>query len=392
MKILMASDCYTFQTGGVTNAILSLENGLRREGCQVRVLALSDTHRSWKDGENYYIRSRRFPDYPEHRISFAFHDPLLDELAAWKPDIVHIHTEATMGMMAKNIAGKAHAPVVMTAHTDYEYFMFGRFRGNPAVRAAAKAIGKRVYRQAEKVIVPAEKARSFPHLLPVADKVMVIPNGVQAERYRISVSPQEKSALFRQYGLQDNGYTLVMVTRLSREKNIMEILRYLPALLDRLPEAQLLIVGEGPDRKRLETFCAQNRLTEHVRFTGRIPPDEVYRYYQMGQVFVSASTFELHSMSYLEAMACGLPLVCRDDASLTGVLDNGENGYIYTDRQGFTDAVCCILRDSALRERMGEKALLQAEANSDRRFVQRTLELYRSVLSSWEKPENTVES
>ena len=129
-----------------------------------------------------------------------------------------------------------------------------------------------------------------------------------------------------------------------------------------------------------------------MRFTGRIPPDEVYRYYQMGQVFVSASTFELHSMSYLEAMACGLPLVCRDDASLTGVLDNGENGYIYTDRQGFTDAVCCILRDSALRERMGEKALLQAEANSDRRFVQRTLELYRSVLSSWEKPENTVES
>ena len=109
MKILMASDCYTFQIGGVTNAILSLENGLRREGCQVKVLALSDTRGSRKDGENYYLRSWRFPDYPEHRISFAFHDSLLDELAAWKPDIVHIHTEATMGMMAKNIAKTQHA-------------------------------------------------------------------------------------------------------------------------------------------------------------------------------------------------------------------------------------------------------------------------------------------
>lgn len=383
MKVLLATDCYIFQTGGVANVVLSLENGLRKKGCEVKVLALSNSHRSYKDGESYFIRSFRFYDYPEHRISFAFHDPLLEELTAWKPDIIHIHTEATAGMMAKAIARKTDTPVVMTTHTDFEYFIFGRFRGVWAVKMLARMWGKPTYRQAEKVIVPSEKARSFPHLQPVADRVAVIPNGIQLERYQKPVSPDEKSALFRQLGLRDNGCTLVMITRLSREKNVMEILRYFPPMLRALPEAQLVIVGEGPDRKRLEAFCARNRLTGHVRFTGRIPPEEVYRYYGMGEIFVSASTFELHSMSYLEAMACGLPLVCREDASLRGVLTDGENGLIYRNEREFIAAVSRILGEKTLREQMQKKALLQAEAASDRRFVERTLALYDAVRTAW---------
>ena len=383
MKVLLATDCYFFQTGGVTNVVLSLENGLRKNGCEVKVLALSNSHRSYKEGDSYYIRSLRFPDYPEHRISLAMRDPLLDELTAWEPDIIHIHTEASAGWMAKKIAREAKKPVVMTTHTDFEYFIFGRFRNAPVVKMLGKAWGKRAYRQAEAIVVPAEKARAFPHLQPFADRVTVIPNGIQLERYQIPVSSQEKSALFRRYGLTDNGHTLVMVTRLSKEKNIIEILCYFPALLRVLPDAQLMIVGEGPDHKRLESFCEKKGLNGCVRFTGRIPPDEVYQYYSMGNIFVSASTFELHSMSYLEAMACGLPLVCREDTSLIGVLENGENGFIYRTEQEYVDAVSQILGSDALRERMRAKALLQAEASGYERFVDRTLELYRSVCSAW---------
>ncbi len=60
MKVLLATDCYTFQTGGVTNVVLSLESGLRRKGCEVKVLALSNTHKSYKEGESFYIRSSPF--------------------------------------------------------------------------------------------------------------------------------------------------------------------------------------------------------------------------------------------------------------------------------------------------------------------------------------------
>ena len=382
MRVLLATDCYIFQTGGVTNVVLSLENGLRKMGCEVKVLALSNSHKSYKDGESYFIRSFPFYDYPEHRVSLVRHDPLLDELTAWKPDIIHIHTEFSAAWMAKSIAKKTGSPIVMTTHTDFEYFNFGRFRNTRIVKKIGEIWGRRVYRQAETVIVPSEKARAFPHLSPVADKVTVIPNGIQLERYQKTVSAEEKEALFSKLGLTDNGCTLVVITRLSKEKNIIELLRYFPSLLKREPKAQLIVVGEGPDHKRLESYCEENNLTDHVHFTGRIDPDEVYRYYRMGDIFVSASTFELHSMSYLEAMACGLPLVCRDDPSLIGVLQNGENGFIFRNKQEYTAAVSKILRDDTLREQMGKKSLLRAEAFDERRFVERTLDLYNSVCKS----------
>ena len=383
MKILMATDCYLFQTGGVTSVILALERGLRNAGHEVRVLALSNDGKSWRQGDAYFIRSHRFPDYPEHRFSLAFHDPLLQELAAWRPDLVHIHTEATAGWMAKALARKTGAPVIMTTHTDFEYFIFGRFRQAPPVQALGRAWGRLAYRQAQQIIVPAEKARKFPHLQPYADIVTVIPNGIRLEKYQRAVSPEEKAALFARCGLQDSGRTLITVSRLSREKNLLELLRFFPALLQALPGAQLIIVGEGPQRGKLESFCRKQGLEGQVRLTGRIPPEEVYQYYRMADLYVSASLFELHSMSLLEAMACGLPLLCREDDSLLGVLENGENGWIYHDESEFVRFAAETLTSPALHSRLSQECLRRAEQTDEDHFAWRTLALYEEVRREW---------
>ena len=379
MKVLLASDCYTFQTGGVTAVVKSLEDGLRRREHEVKVLALSNSYRSYKEGDIYYIRSLPFPDYPEHRFSFTLKDPLIDELIGWDPDIIHLHTEFTICRTAKYIARKTDTPIVMTTHTDFEYFNFGRFRNTSVVRALAKAWGKKVYKQAVKVIVPSEKATYFPHLIPHKDKVIVIPNGIMTDRYGRTISPEEKKTLLEKSGFTCNGHTLVMVTRLSKEKNVMEILTYMPSLLKAVPDAQLLIVGGGPDMKRLQRFCEKKDLTKHVSFTGRIDPDMVYKYYNLGDVFVSASLFELHSMSYLEAMAAGLPLVCREDLSLRGVLEDGVNGYIYQEEDEYVDKVSKILNDAQLREKMHRQALIKAEETDVDHFTDKTIALYSSV-------------
>ena len=82
MKTLITSDCYAFQTGGVASVVLSLEHGLRALGHEVKVLALSNSRRSFREGETCYVRSFPFVFYPEQRRSLALHDPLLDELKA----------------------------------------------------------------------------------------------------------------------------------------------------------------------------------------------------------------------------------------------------------------------------------------------------------------------
>ena len=380
MKILIASDSYIYQTSGVATVVTALADGLRLRGHEVRILAPANTGKSRKEGDDYFIRSVPAFFYPDVRLCPARDDPLLDELIQWKPDLIHLHTEASMARMARKIAKKTNAPLVMTTHTDYAYYIFGPFHLSPPARLLMEAYGKRVYRNAAAVIVPSEKAKSFAMVQMAADRVTVIPNGIRQDRFQKAVSAEEKAELFRRYGLKDGGCTLVMITRVSREKNIMEILRFFPALLRALPEAQLVIAGDGPDRERLEKYCAAHRLQQRVCFTGRIDPDDVYRYYALGDIFVSASVFEVHSMSYLEALSRGLPLVCREDKSLLGVLENGENGMIYRSEKEFIAAVQTIAQDRALRASMHEKALEKAKEFTSDRFVEHTLALYEQVL------------
>ncbi len=381
MKILMASDCYIFQTGGVTNVVLSLVRGLRKQGHDVRVLALSNSSQSYKDDYNYFIGSVPAFYYPEQRLSLIRNNTLIGELIAWNPDIIHLHTEGSIMHMAHMIAKVTKTPTVMTAHTDYAHFIFGRFRETLPVKLLANGFGKFAYEWSSAVIAPSEKARDFPALQSVKDRVHVIPNGIEIHRYQKEVSEEQKKELIKDCGFIDNGQIMVVISRVSKEKNIRELIRYMPGLLEKAPNAQLLVVGDGPDRSRLEAQCSTGDLAKHVRFIGRIDPDEVYKYYAIGDIFLSASTFEVHSMSYLEALSCGLPIVCREDRSIEGVILHEENGFIYRTEDEFIEYTSRLLNDSDLRTKMSENAVQRAEKFTDEICVQRTYALYEEVLN-----------
>ena len=387
LKILVASDAYKFQTNGVANVVITQVREMRKLGYDVKVIAPSDCRRSFRDGDDYYFASVPALVYPDVRFGVAIHNRYVKELKAWGPDVIHIHTEASMEHIARKIMRSGHTPFVMTVHTDYSQYAFGKAENRRAVRLLFRMLGRIIYRGVDTVIAPSEKALSFAQLEPV-QRTVVIPNGIHMETFQKPCPPEEREALYRQYDLKDNGKTLAVISRVSKEKNIQEILAYLPDLLKRIPDAQLLIVGDGPEKEKLEEICDRTGLRGAVRFTGRIPQEEVYKYYAMGDVFVSASTFEVHSLTFLEAMARGLPLVCREDPSLKGVLENGDNGFIYRTEEEFLCAVETLLTDDALRERMKARALEKAEEFSDRRQLERTLELYEQIVAENEAREH----
>ena len=103
----------------------------------------------------------------------------------------------------------------------------------------------------------------------------------------------------------------------------------------------------------MEKLAKKRNVSEHVIFTGMVAPGEVHHYYQLGDVFVSASTSETQGLTYIEAAANGLPLLCRQDDCLDEVLREGENGYDYTNRDEFLEALDAVMnpewRSSASR-------------------------------------------
>ncbi len=380
MKILVATDCYIYNLGGITASVLALIKGLRRQGHEVRTLALSDTNRSFRQGDDYFIRSFPAFYYPGLRMSFAVRDPLLKELEAWDPDIIHVQTEGSARRLSERIRKHCRAPMVMTCHTDYGYFIFRKMRNLPPVRALLSASGRFLYRHAARVTAPSLKAAEFPFLRWVHGRVTVVPNGMEIEKYRNRFSAEERLAFRRSLGIADAAEVLVCVSRLSREKNIRELIAFLPGLRKARPDAVLLIVGDGPDREYLERMAGSPELRGCAVFTGRVPSDDVWRYYSAGDLFVSASAFEVHSMSYLEAVANGLPLLCREDDALRGVLDPGGNGFVYRSEEEFVHSARRLLEDGALRKEMGLRSARKAEDFSYDAFAASMAEIYTDAL------------
>ena len=382
MKILIASDAYKKQTNGVTNMVVMLAEELRRRGYPVKVLALSDTHSFVRDGDDYYVPSFSSPVYPDARQSAVVHSRFLRELKQWNPDIIHIHTEFSASRLAKQVAHANHTPYVMTSHTDYGKFIQPKLHSRRLIRRLIRFWSYFAYHNAKVLTVPSEKGRSITNGYRLNCPVVVIPNGIRLEQFQRELSPEDRAALFAQYGLRDNGKLLVALSRLSPEKNLEEIVGYMPALLEEEPDVQLMIVGDGPDRTHLEAQARKlGLLGSSVVFTGRVPPEEVYRYYRMGSLFVCASNFEVHSLTYLEAMTCALPLLCREDPCLEGVLEEGENGFSYRTEREFIDHALNILRDDTLRQALSAGAVAKSDEFSVQRYVDRTLALYEKVLN-----------
>ena len=130
---------------------------------------------------------------------------------------------------------------------------------------------------------------------------------------------------------------LVCVGRLAEEKNIQELLKFRASLGSR--PVTLLLVGDGPDRSRLEQVARDLRQTSPaVIFAGMVPPEEVPDWYRLGDLFVSASSSETQGLTYIEALAAGVPALCRADPCLEGVIRDGGKRLAVSLRRGVPPA------------------------------------------------------
>lgn len=378
MKILIASDSYQ-QINGVSSSVSLLVQGLREQGHEVKVLSLSSDRKSYREGDDYYIASVNALIYPDMRVSMATWDDLIGELIDWKPDIVHIQTEFSAKWLAMKVIKKCRIPYVMTSHTNYEEFFKSKKINGRLSRMVIKSFEQIVYRKADALIVPSYKIQELVGIYKVKCPVVVIPTGIELKNHpRIESGNQE---LLARLGISDNNKILVTVSRISKEKNIDELIAYMPALLQKDPDVTLLIVGGGPHLLYLKKKVAAMHLSNHIRFTGMVPSEKVYQYYQLGNIFVSGSTFETQGLTYVEALANGLPLVCREDKCLINIIEQGKNGFTYTDEAGFIEHILTILNDAELQGSMAKLSIKKSGAFSKEVFVSSVEQLYEKIIA-----------
>lgn len=381
MKILITTDLFTTTTNGVVTSVMHLKNGLENRGHEVRILTLSENMKNYRDGSIYYIKSVPLGMiYPNVRMPVSYRNLLIQELIDWKPDIIHSQCEFFSFHFARHISGITGAPIIHTFHTMYDnyvtYVIPCRYLGQRIVRVFVRRRLKNV----NSIIVPTNKAKDTLRSYGLSNQIHIVPTGITIPQHKNRMTDKERMEKRRELGIQDSNQVLLSLGRLGTEKNTKELMELFAVLCEINDKLTFLIVGDGPARKSLERLSKKLNIQDKVIFTGMVSSNETQTYYQLGDVFVSASNSETQGLTYIEAAANGLPLLCKKDPCLENVIDEGINGYEYTCSQEFLLDIDIMLKDTKWRSAAGKHSEEIAADFNDSSFACAVEAVYESAI------------
>jgi 1,2-diacylglycerol 3-alpha-glucosyltransferase len=382
MRIGMFADTYYPQINGLATSVLMLSNHLRAKGHEVYVFTTTDPDAP--QGEEHVYRLPSMPFLAERRMGVMYHPRLARLLKRLDLDLVHTHSEFAIGMFGRYMAKSLRLPVIHTMHTiyeDYTHYIMKLRMLEPLIRVVARKVTTEFCNSADALIVPTEKMRELLLRYGVNVGMACIPTGIEIERFRPGRYSQEAIRQAREgMGIAPDDKVLLYLGRVAEEKNIQELFYGLREYLLQSRGLKFVLVGDGKDRARLEDLSRELRLTDKVVFAGAKPWLDIGMYYQAGDVFVNASRSEAQGLTYIEAMAAGLPVVARADPCLEGVLLDGVNGCSFEDAEGLVGAVDALLRNDVERGRLSRGALDTAEGFSAGAYAERVAAAYGDLL------------
>ncbi|MDA8092294.1 MAG: glycosyltransferase [Betaproteobacteria bacterium] len=384
MNILMISDVYFPRVNGVSTSILTFRDELEAMGHRVTLIAPDYGAQAVEipGREDWVIRipARRVPFDPEDRLMRWNVLMGLDvELARAQFDLVHIQTPFVAHYAGVRLARLLGIPCLESYHTFFEEYLYCYVRFAPKrwMRFLARTFSRSQCNRVDALISPSRAMRDELLAYGVRTRIHVIPTGIRRES-----AVQGDGARFRaRHGIGAGTPVMVYVGRVAFEKNIAFLLEVLSAVKKQMPDALLVIAGEGPAQASLEARARALGLAEDVRFVGYLDRrDELPHCYRAGNVFVFASRTETQGLVLLEAMALGVPVVSLAVMGTKDVLREGAGVLIAEDDvTDFAGKVERLLRDASLWQSMSERAVAYAEEWSAAAMAGRLVHCYRHL-------------
>jgi glycosyltransferase involved in cell wall biosynthesis len=203
-------------------------------------------------------------------------------------------------------------------------------------------------RQADAVLTTSAYCRSAieRHYRIAPRGIRLVPEGIDLARWRQLAADEPRAS---------DGATILCVARQYPRKHVADLLRALPAVRRAIPRARAIIAGDGPEHNALVALVDRLKLDDTVRFTGALPDAELARLYRRADLFCLPSVQEGFGIVFLEAMACGLPVVATIAAAVPEVVPAGRAGLLVPpgDSAALADALIDLLADSGRRAAYG---------------------------------------
>jgi glycosyltransferase involved in cell wall biosynthesis len=352
LRIALFSEVYWPMVSGVGVTLLRLTEALQARGHEVRVY--SATYALPPEGDRPEVhRSPSVPLflYPDVQWAFPRLRDVVDDLARFRPDVVHVATEFSLGIAGVKAARQLGIPIVASAHTDYDQYAV-RYGVTWALRAGWHYL-RWFYGQAHRVLCPSRIYEEHLHSRGVTH-TGIWSRGVDPAEFH----PRFRSEAYRaRFGVGRDDLLVTYIGRIAREKNLELLLRAWEELVGSRGGGQLVLVGRGP----LEDEIRRRELPG-VHVTGLLRGRELSEAYASADVFTFPSPTETFGNSLLEAMGSGLPSLVAAAGGVLEFAEHGRNAWLVAPNSAgaITDGLGRLLSDPSLRRRLAEGALQTA--------------------------------
>lgn len=383
MIIGIFTDTFYPEVNGVATSCLNLYQELQRRGHTVHVYA--PKCKGWEEFQSdtvHYLESKQFILLKDRNVALPGVGTIRQALDMHF-DVVHTNSEFIVGFLGTYIARHTGCIRIHTYHTvweDYTYYITHGIGDNTA-KNFAKRYSEWWCDRFDRVIVPTAKTENLLRQYGVETPIDIIPSGMDLRRFAPEKhSAEERAATRAECGIPEGKRVLLNIGRLAKEKNLEKILRVFPELHRRLPDVQLVIIGEGPLKQTLQEQAETLGVADSVSIVGAKPWEKIDRYYAIGDVFVSASHSETQGLTYIEAAASGLCVCAVDDPCLLGVFRDGVSAVLSGDSdEQLLESL--MLSFSPVGGRIRRNAVEAARPYSTEQFAQRVECCYMTALS-----------
>lgn len=373
MKIGFVADTYRPYISGVTHYIALNKQEFERRGHQVTVFAFGQSGKENEQGDVVLCGGGRLPN----GYAYGFHLPKLVQERLRSMDVVHSNHPFLSGPLAASALQGLNTPLLFTSHTRYDEFFVDYLPFIPHAwgRAWMRRALNRYFRYVDQIICPSKAALQVYQALGMEVPVKLIPNGVDLQPFR--VAREQKSP-----GEGRAEIVVVNVSRLGPEKNQLFLIRAFARAAGHEPRLRLRMVGQGPYRSRLEQEIRRLGMQERVQLMGGVEYHEVPRVLAEADFFAIPSLTEVHPLTVIEALGCGLPVVALHSEALYGLVQNGFNGLLVeADEEAYADALLQLARSPELRIDFGKVSARIAEDYAIERTAGLLLDEYERLLA-----------
>lgn len=400
MRVGIFTESYPPLVNGVSTSILMLEHALTKLGHEVFIITVSDNKKDYaleNNGHILRLPSVNLANCYDYKMTSVYPIKAVNMIKKMNLDVIHSNVEFTVGIFARVVSEQLSIPLVHTYHTNWEDYTHYITKNKKILDDICKKLLKYLVvffedKTVTELIVPSNKIYNlFKDKYKFTKNIHIIQTGIETSKfYKENFNLKDINSLKKKLGIKKKDFVVMTVSRLAKEKSVDRIINNHKELVKKYSNMKLLIVGDGPDIDKLKDEAKSLGISDSVIFTGKVPLNDIPIYYQLGNVFVTASKSETQGLTVVEAISSSLPVVAvKDDSFVNSVIED-FNGFVFTDDEKYINSISKLYEDKELYNRLSNQSRLLSEDFSSEYFALKVLKVYETAIENYKKDNKKI--